>query len=140
MICDNRSLLFVVVLVRSIPSLTVPDITLKKMTSPICCSILVLKTNRFVDPEALQGTSFPLVSLGAGKLSGELKTLVMNSIKRLTPISFLAEIQNTGNIPLVFKPAEIPERISSSVSPSFSKKSSISFSSFSAAFSTSSFW
>ena len=60
-------------------------------------------------------------------------TLITNSMKRRTHMSFSADTQNTGNISRAMSPLRIPARISSSVSEPFSKNNSMSCSSFSAA-------
>ena len=123
-------------LVKSSPSCTLPLITLKYCTSPICGSTAVLKKYKEVGPLESGFTTSPRVLCTGGISSTNGTTLPRNSIKRRTPMSFPAHTQNTGNIPREANPLRIPSRISSSVRESCSKNFSIKVSSCSAAAST----
>ena len=123
-------------LVKSSPSCTLPLITLKYWTSPICGSTAVLKKYKEVGPSESGFTTSPRVLCTGGISSTNGTTLPRNSIRRRTPISLPAQTQNTGNIPREASPLRIPSRISSSVKESCSKNFSIRPSSCSAAAST----
>ena len=84
--CARRSLLPRSALVSSSPAFTVPLITLKYWTSPICGSIPVLKKKREVGSLSSVVTSLPseLSVLGISLTKGT--TLPRNSIIRSTPM------------------------------------------------------
>ena len=121
---------------KSSPSRTVPETTLKYETSPICGSTVVLKKNKLVGPFASGATSSPSEVIKFGILSTQGTILPKNSNVRRTHISFSAETQKTGNISLLSNPLRIPSLISSSLKKPSSKNFSIKASSFSAADST----
>ena len=121
---------------RSMPSSNSPLITLKYDTSPRCGSTSVLYMKRVVGASCLQTTSSPSL-VNVLVISGDADVLIVNSIRRFTPISFLAERQNTGSTLPARIPTPRPLRISSSVREPASKNFSISVSSYSAAVSIS---
>ena len=134
--CDRRSLCPLRGQIKSALSVSVPPKSLKKETSPRCCSIDVLKTNIATGSWALELNSLPFFVFTAGIASGEGQELTIKSSKRDVPTPCLADEHITGNIVLVTNPFRIPSRISSSVRVSFSKYFSIKASSPSAALST----
>ena len=143
-IWEMRSLLPFSGLTRSMPSVSLPDMTLKYDTSPRCCSRAFLKMNMAVGPLGSQGTEPPSL-VGSLSPAGEGATLIMNSMSFLTPMSFLAEMQNVGMMEPCRKPRLRPFSISSRESSPASKYFSIRASSLSAAISvraesTSSAW
>ena len=81
---------------RSMPALSVPDITLKYETSPMWGSTVVLNMKIETGPLLSGFTSLPAVSTGAGISSTKGTTLPRNSIMRRTPISLAALTQKTG--------------------------------------------
>ncbi len=117
---------------------TSPDFTLKKVIWPRLGWKRVLKIKRAVGAlDSLIRRSPSTVCSGLRSAAAGA-TLSMKPINLPLPISFRADTQNTGNRSWLSMPALIPCRISSSLRVPLSKKSSISSSSFSAAFSTNS--
>ena len=87
----------------------------------MCCSIWLLKMNATAGAASSARISSPSVERKAGAFSGPGATLMMNSIRRLVPMSRLALPQNTGMTARRDTPIFRPERMSSCVSVPFSK-------------------
>ena len=93
----------------------------------------MLNIYKEVGPFSSYGTSSPSSVMEGGMELALGATLITNSMKRRTHISFSADTQKTGNISRAISPLRIRARISSSVRLPLSKNSSINPSSFSAA-------
>ncbi|OAV63269.1 hypothetical protein Barb6_03861 [Bacteroidales bacterium Barb6] len=102
-------------------------------------SIVVLKKNRLTGAAASVLISCPLVVATGFISAGEGATRLRKFIMRCTHMLCLEEMQKTGNMPRLTKPALMPARRSSSLSVPSSKNFSIRASSFSAAASTRAF-
>lgn len=108
-------------LTSSVPSVILPRMTRKYDISPICCSNWLLNTNATAGCVSSAGNSSPSVVRKLGALSGPGATLMMNSIKRLVPMSRLPLQQKMGITSRLATPSFSPARISSCVSVPFSK-------------------
>jgi len=98
-----------------------PDFTLKKLICPKFGSYTVLKINSTVGAFTLHSTDLPSTLCSGFKSAADGATLSINPINRPVPISFSAEMQNTGNNSWLSIPFLIPSRISSSFKVPLSK-------------------